>query len=188
MHQAPSTSSSSSFRHHPNLTPVRSSPTRYAPAGGFYFEGGCCGPDCGSKPEYYQLYNVTAQAIKAVDASLLVGGPATAQLLWLDDFVAWAQSTGTPLDFVSSHLYPTDPAVNPDRDGFFAAINASAALVAAAGLPLTMTEFNSGLGIPNGQDDEYSSAFVVHQHMAFQGVANLDTLSFWTFRCVPLRR
>lgn len=33
-----------------------------------------------------------------------------------------------------------------------------------------------------GQDDEYSSAFVVHQHMAFQGVSNLDTLSFWTFR------
>lgn len=33
-----------------------------------------------------------------------------------------------------------------------------------------------------GQDDEYSSAFVVHQHLAFQGVSNLETLSFWTFR------
>lgn len=93
---------------------------------------------------------VTVSAIKAVDASLQVGGPATAQLLWIPDFINWARSGGVPVDFVSSHLYPTDPAVDPGRDGFFAAINASAAVAAAAGLPLVMTEFNTGLGIPNG--------------------------------------
>lgn len=42
---------------------------------------------------------MTAAAIKAVDPSLQVGGPATAQLLWLTDFLAWARAGGVPVDF-----------------------------------------------------------------------------------------
>ena len=38
-----------------------------------------------------------------------VGGPATAQLAWLDEFTRGAAAAGCPPDFVSSHLYPTDP-------------------------------------------------------------------------------
>lgn len=47
----------------------------------------------------------------------------------------------------------------------------------------------AGLGI-NVADGPYSSAFVVHNHLAFQGVDNLDTLSFWTFSgaCARARR
>jgi hypothetical protein len=43
-----------------------------------------------------------------------------------------------------SHLYPTDPMVTQSRTGFTDAITASAAVAASAGLPLLMTEFNSG--------------------------------------------
>jgi xylan 1,4-beta-xylosidase len=97
------------------------------------------------------------------------------------EFLAWTKQNNVPVDFVSSHLYPTDPSVPVDRDGFFSVINGTAATVAQAGLPFTMTEFNSGLGIEGGQDLPYTAAFVVHQHLAFQSVTNLDTLSFWTF-------
>lgn len=41
-------------------------------------------------------------AIKAVDPSLQVGGPATAQLLWIPEFLQWTRAGGVPVDFVSS--------------------------------------------------------------------------------------
>jgi len=148
---------------------------------GFYAVPNCCGPGCGDQAAYFQLYNVTVAALKSVSSRLQVGGPATAQVLWIPAFLNYTASNGVPVDFVSSHLYPTDPAVPTDRDGFASVINATAVVVAAAGLPLTMTEFNTGLGILHGQDDPYSAAFLLHNHLALQGVPNLDTMSFWTF-------
>jgi len=51
-----------------------------------------------------QLYNASALAVKAVDPSLKVGGPATAGLADLPAFVAACASMGLPKpDFVSSH-------------------------------------------------------------------------------------
>jgi xylan 1,4-beta-xylosidase len=58
-------------------------------------------------------------------------------------------------------------------------VNATAHIVAAAGLPFVVTEFNSGLG-NNLLDEPYSAAFVLHQLVAMQGVPALDTLSYWT--------
>ncbi|RYE82804.1 MAG: hypothetical protein EOO65_04955 [Methanosarcinales archaeon] len=116
---------------------------------------------------------------------LQVGGPATAQVQWIPEFLAWTKANNVPVDFVSSHLYPTDPEVPTDRYGFYNTIAAAAQVVAAAGLPLVMTEFNSGLGLPGGQDSPYAAAFVAHQHLLFQNVSNVDTLSFWTFRYAP---
>lgn len=51
------------------------------------------------------------------------------------------------------------------------------------GMPLVMTEFNASLGLPtevNG-DTPYTAAMVLHNHLALQGVANLETLSFWSY-------
>ena len=50
-----------------------------------------------------------AQAIKTVDASLRVGGPATAMTAWIDELLAYCESRRLPVDFISTHLYPTDP-------------------------------------------------------------------------------
>ncbi len=44
----------------------------------------------GTLQEYYMLYNYTANAVKAVDNELTVGGPATCGLQYLPDFVAAA--------------------------------------------------------------------------------------------------
>ena len=50
-------------------------------------------------------------------------------------------------------------------------------------MPLMMTEFNAGLGLPFGRDLDaaYAAAFVVHNHAALQGVENFEVLSYWSY-------
>jgi xylan 1,4-beta-xylosidase len=57
---------------------------------------------------YYKLYERTARAIKKVNCSLLVGGPATAQAAWVDRFIAYCVKGKVPLDFISTHVYGND--------------------------------------------------------------------------------
>ncbi len=57
---------------------------------------------------YYQLYDHTARAIKAVSPNLRVGGPATAQAAWVDRFIRHCVDGTVPVDFVSTHVYAND--------------------------------------------------------------------------------
>ncbi|HEV2133418.1 MAG TPA: glycosyl hydrolase family 39 [Terracidiphilus sp.] len=61
---------------------------------------------------YFELYDHTARALKAVNPRIRVGGPATAQAAWVGDMIAHAESDHVPLDFVSSHVYGNDTAEN----------------------------------------------------------------------------
>jgi xylan 1,4-beta-xylosidase len=70
-----------------------------------------CGFWTGTKEEYFHLYQVTVLAIKSVHKSLRVGGPATCQVDWIPEFIEFTKSAALPLDFISTHLYPTDPVV-----------------------------------------------------------------------------
>jgi xylan 1,4-beta-xylosidase len=63
------------------------------------------------QPTYFALYDVTARAIKQLDGKLRVGGPATAQAAWVDDFLAHCAANHVPFDFVSSQIYCNE---NPD--------------------------------------------------------------------------
>ena len=130
-------------------------------------------------------------AIKSVHKSLRVGGPATCQVDWIEDFIAFAKSAELPLDFISSHLYPTDPNVPQVRARVQAAAHQLLAITRVAcnaepqgsstgfsqtvgkaaaqtqGLPLLLTEYNAGLcyGGTNlsGLDGAYAAAFVTRQ-------------------------
>jgi xylan 1,4-beta-xylosidase len=62
-----------------------------------------------AKDSYFELYDHTARALKAVSGRLKVGGPSTAQLAWIGDFIAHTASAHVPVDFVSSHVYGDDP-------------------------------------------------------------------------------
>ncbi|MCG5216445.1 GH39 family glycosyl hydrolase [Streptosporangium soli] len=94
----------------------------------------------GTKTEYFELYELTVQAIKKIDPALKVGGPATSVFVpddrykgetedrsamlataaaievdaldwrpvWIEDFIAWCGERELPIDFISTHLYPTD--------------------------------------------------------------------------------
>ncbi|HEX7958429.1 MAG TPA: glycosyl hydrolase family 39 [Terriglobales bacterium] len=60
------------------------------------------------KSTYWELYDHTARAIKAVSARLRVGGPATAQAAWADAFIQHVSQAQAPADFVSTHVYAND--------------------------------------------------------------------------------
>jgi len=57
---------------------------------------------------YFDLYDHTARALKAVNEKIRVGGPATAQAAWVDAMIAHATQNDVPLDFVSTHVYGND--------------------------------------------------------------------------------
>lgn len=61
---------------------------------------------------YWELYDHTARAIKAVDSKLRVGGPSTAQAAWVDAFIQHSVANKIPVDFVSTHIYGDDTADN----------------------------------------------------------------------------
>ena len=58
--------------------------------------------------EYFKLYKITAEAVKSCDKFLRVGGPATSNNAWIPEFLDFCEESGAPVDFVSTHHYPTD--------------------------------------------------------------------------------
>ena len=63
----------------------------------------------GTPEEYLRLYDVTAAAVKSVDARLRVGGPSSAASGWVEELLAHAERTGVPVDFVTTHTYGSPP-------------------------------------------------------------------------------
>jgi len=143
----------------------------------------CPAPNVTQLDGYFALYNATVAAFAAVDPLLSVGGPATAQLAWVAEFIN-ATSAANPnrlhASFLSTHSYPTDyKGAAVTRTVWEDNIIAAAGAAEAAGLPLVMTEISAGLG--SQYDPPFAGAFVLHAAAAFLGVANVPTLSFWTF-------
>lgn len=112
---------------------------------------------------YIPLYNASALAVKSVDPilkvwfpegdffdSLQVGGPATMQVQHIADFIADTQRMKLPVDFVSTHLYPSDPncttgAGKNDPDCWIHTVIGAYELARDADLQFLMTEYNDGL-------------------------------------------
>ena len=100
---------------------------------------------------YLQLYNSSALALKAVHSSLRVGGPATAGLGSVPEFLADTQRLNIPVDFVSSHSYPGEGECGmggsrfTDPECFSRQVNEKAVLAKARGLPFLLTEYKEGL-------------------------------------------
>ncbi|MGK5740452.1 GH39 family glycosyl hydrolase [Micromonospora sp. URMC 103] len=63
----------------------------------------------GTRDEWMRLYDVTARAVKDVDARIPVGGPSSAAAGWVDALLAHARRSGAPIDFVSTHTYGSPP-------------------------------------------------------------------------------
>jgi hypothetical protein len=62
--------------------------------------------------EYFKLYEAAARAVKRIDRTARVGGPAIAMEVdenlssyWIDSFLSYCQARSVPLDFVSYHRY-----------------------------------------------------------------------------------
>jgi xylan 1,4-beta-xylosidase len=62
----------------------------------------------GSMEEYFKLYEYSARAIKEIDSSFLIGGPAICGIdteNWLHSFFQFCQNNNVPLDLVTRHCY-----------------------------------------------------------------------------------
>lgn len=72
----------------------------------------------GKMADYYRLYAATARALRAADPGLIIGGPATTRSSHIPEFLEFCRREDVPVDFVSTHQYPTDAlghALNRER-------------------------------------------------------------------------
>jgi xylan 1,4-beta-xylosidase len=143
----------------------------------------------GTQKDYFKLYRVTADAIKKVDSSLKVGGPATARDGWIDEFLEFCEVGSVPLDFVSTHHYPTDALGHEHDDTETQLANSQRGILRewtqdtrrrAGTLPVYYTEWNSSSNPRDPRHDEpYSAAFVAKT--ALEASDLVQGYSFWTF-------
>ena len=142
----------------------------------------------GTQRDYFKLYRYAAEALKKVNSSLRVGGPATARSEWIEDFVEFCERNRVPADFISTHQYPTD---GLEREG-----NTELQLFKsqrgimreraqdtrryAGGRPVFYTEWNSSANSRDPLHDEpYAAAFAVATILEGKGL--VEGYSFWTF-------
>jgi xylan 1,4-beta-xylosidase len=143
----------------------------------------------GSQDDYFRLYREAANAVKSVGAGIRVGGPATAQNAWIPELRAFCDREGVPLDFVTTHHYPTDAVLGWDWDMTDEMARAPRGILRdmatrarreAGHLPLYYTEWNCSAGCRTPyQDESYLAAFVIKTVADNQGL--VDGYSFWTF-------
>lgn len=143
----------------------------------------------GTQSDYFALYRATAEALKRVDADLRVGGPATAQNAWIEETVAFCEREGLPLDFVSTHHYPTDAFGTPEDDTWDQLAKSRRGVLReqaldaarrAAGRPLYYTEWNASSNpFFDLHDRPYAAAFALKSWLDVAGV--VEAYSFWTF-------
>ncbi len=155
----------------------------------------------GSQEDYFELYRRAALAVKSVDAHFRVGGPATARDGWVADLIQFCKRSDVPLDFISTHHYPTDfergaaeeesldVAALLTRDLEARMAEAPRGILTrwarqtrahAGGLPLYYTEWSSSPSCTDRYHDEaYAAAFIL------KTIADNDGLvagySYWTF-------
>jgi xylan 1,4-beta-xylosidase len=174
----------------------------------------------GSQAKYFELYKITAQTIKKVDPQLRVGGPATSNFnmdpeavkkaetsgkpfdpmtipwkpVWIEDFLAYCHQNNLPVDFVSTHPYPQDFAIDvpgaPKGQGHRRSIDATRddlrtmrRIIAASPYPkaeIHLTEWNSSPSpVDHSHDSLAAATFVAKTNL--ESIGLVDSLSYWTF-------
>ena len=142
--------------------------------------------------DYMQLYAASVTALKSVDAKLKVGGPATAGLAFMPQFVNETKSRGVPLpEFVSSHHYPTDGKNGPDSppgcprgdawDPTCFARQVLAAKDSIAPIPFYLTEYNVGCCLGYSSHDVAAAAAFIFRTVGDLNDNGVELYSYWTF-------
>ena len=139
--------------------------------------------------EYFKIYEYAARAVKRVDTDYKIGGPATAGLRWIPDFIAFCRENDVPLDFISGHYYclkgdfDADGKVRlvmNDHSYLSGMINKIGKQCHAEGYPLYMTEWSASYSSRDPVHDSYFSApFILQIIKECEGGA--DMLSYWVY-------
>jgi xylan 1,4-beta-xylosidase len=141
------------------------------------------------RSDYFALYQWTAEALKRADDGIRVGGPATASNAWIEPFLDFCERNDVPVDFLSTHHYPTDAFGKPGDDTT-AQLAASTRSVLrdrarlthqrARGFPLYYTEWNTSSNPFDPMHDEPYAAPVIVKTM-LEATGLVDGYSYWTF-------
>jgi xylan 1,4-beta-xylosidase len=147
-----------------------------------------------ARAEYYKLYESSVRAVKSVDATYKVGGPATAGSGWIDETLAHCAEKKLPLDFVSTHTYATmsgyldetgnaGTVFSPDRNAITGEVKGVRARIDASVFSkseLHYTEWSSSYTPSDPIHDSYhSAAFILDKIRNIGPAAN--SMSYWTF-------
>jgi xylan 1,4-beta-xylosidase len=143
-----------------------------------------------AQESYFELYDHTAKTIKAVDARLRVGGPATAQAAWITDFIAHTVEKKIPVDFISSHIYGMDSASKvvgpgatvPEAEMVYYGVKKMHDDIASSArpdLPLIVSEFSAGRVKSGQRDTLYMGPWLANVIRETDGLTAM--MSFWPF-------
>ncbi len=140
---------------------------------------------------YFELYDAAARAIKSVSSRMRVGGPSTAQAAWVDAFLAHVKEAGTPVDFVSTHVYANDTSMNVfgtqediPRDQMVCRatrkVHEQVKSSSQPKLPVIFSEYNATYMTETEiTDSEYMGPWLADTIRQCDGL--VDMLSYWTF-------
>lgn len=143
---------------------------------------------------YFELYDLTAKTIKAIDPELRVGGPSTAGAAWVPEFLDHVHMSGAKVDFVTTHTYGVnsgfldeqgkdDTKLDPSPDAVTGDVRRVRAQISASkypGLPLYFTEWSTSYTPRDLVHDSYISApYILSKLKAVEGVA--QGMSYWTY-------
>jgi xylan 1,4-beta-xylosidase len=143
----------------------------------------------GGQQGYFDLYRATADALRAASPGMQVGGPATAKAEWIPPFVKWCGDNAVPLDFVTTHIYPTDALGGEGTNtteqlaksgrGFLRE-TAERTRREAGGLPVYYTEWNVTSNPHDPLHDQpFGAAYAMKAVFDLAGL--VDGSSYWTF-------
>ena len=151
----------------------------------------------GTQKDYFHLYEITVKTAKQIDEKLQFGGPATSYNSWVPEMIAFCEQNNVPLDFISTHHYPTDDPLwqsGMDIEEFFKKTGGkktdyhrgilkemtSRTKKQAGKYPLYYTEWNvSAMLGDHIHDEPYAAAMVAKTLADNDGL--VDGYSFWTF-------
>ena len=148
----------------------------------------------GDQKAYFELYDLTSNAIKAVDPHLRVGGPSTAGAAWVPEFLDHVAQSGAAVDFVTTHTYGVDGGfldengmedtkLSPSPDAIVGDVRKVRQQIEASkspGLPLYFTEWSTSYTPRDLVHDSYISApYILEKLKTCQGL--LQGMSYWTY-------
>ncbi|MFN8529367.1 MAG: beta-xylosidase [Anaerolineae bacterium] len=146
---------------------------------------------------YMELYERTARAIKQVDSALKVGGPASAassfypgKAPWGKEFLTRCREKNLPVDFFSTHPYPTFHPVDLEGKWYMTWDGPDRLMVDLTGYEKTLAEtgyshlekhYTEWSSSPSPRDPTHDTAFlapfIIQNNLRGRGHA--DSLSFW---------
>jgi xylan 1,4-beta-xylosidase len=138
---------------------------------------------------YFDLYAHTASDLKSINPRIRVGGPATAAIAWISDFIRYTTDNKVPVDFISTHAYADDTTLDlfgknddiPMDEREYRAVSKVHDEIKASpkpDLPFFLTEWNVQ-GQRESRDTIFVGPALANTIRQCDGLVNM--MSFWTF-------